>query len=64
MNILSDMDMQIINYFYTQFKNIGSIFCLFPWEGSIIYISIITYIVTFPFSIKNKTNTKSRRTRI
>lgn len=35
MNILSNLDYQIINYFYSQFKTIGSLFYLTPWEGGL-----------------------------
>jgi hypothetical protein len=65
MKILSDLDWQIINYFYSQFKHIGSLFYLSPTYGVILYISTVAYIITFPFSNNNKTNTnKSKRTRL
>ena len=63
MNILSNLDLQIINYFYTHFKHIGSIFYLSPWEGAIIYISTIGYIITYALPNKNQNN-KTRHTKI
>lgn len=61
MNILSNLDMQIINYFYSQFKYIGSIFYLSTWEGAIIYISTIAYIVTYILPNKTQTITNKKR---
>jgi len=55
MSILSNLDLQIINYFYSQFKSIGAIFYLTPWEGAMIYIGTIGYIIsaTLPNKIQN-----------
>ena len=64
MSILSNLDLQIINYFYSQFKHVGSIFYLSPVEGAIIYISTIAYIITYPLSNKNQTNNKPKRIKL
>lgn len=64
MNILSNLDWQVINYFYSEFKHVGSIFCLSPLEGAIIYISTIAYIITYPLSLKTQTNNKSKRIKL
>lgn len=64
MSVLSNLDLQIINYFYSQFKYVGSIFCLSPLEGATIYISTIAYIITYPLSLKTQTNNKSKRIKL
>jgi hypothetical protein len=61
MNILSNLDMLIINYFYSQFKHIGSIFCLSTMDGAIIYISTIAYIITYTLPNKTKTIISKKR---
>ena len=63
--LLSDLDLQVINYFLKQFKLVGSMFYLSTWEGAIIYISTIVFIISSAIpnddgkTINNKT--KSNR---
>lgn len=63
MKILTTLDFQIINYFYSQFRHIGSLFYLSPMEGAIIYIGIIGYIISSTIPNKTQIN-KSKRTKI
>jgi len=62
MNILSNLDIQIINYFLNQFKTIGNMFYLTPIDGAIIYISTIGYIISC--TLPNKSVIKPKRNKL
>ncbi len=61
MNLLSDLDLQIINYFSHQFNHIASLFFISKWEGAILYISTIAYIIAYPISEDKKTNKSTKK---
>jgi hypothetical protein len=65
LNLLSDLDLQIINYFIKQFKLVGSMFYLSTWEGAIIYISTIAFILSSAIPNNNQTiSNKTKRNKL
>jgi hypothetical protein len=64
--LLSDLDLQVINYFLKQFKLVGSMFYLSTWEGAIIYISTIAFVISSAITNDNNKiiSNKTKRNRL